>query len=121
MRHWQVRDVMTANPMTVTPATPLKDVVGILVRGANRCRARTHLAGPGGRCRHRAAAPGARRRAGDGRPQGTEVLNEPNGPGVTPRLPSGAYLATLVPSIRGLGSWPVRARPAELEAKRLRM
>ena len=33
MRHWQVRDVMTANPMTVTPATPLKDVVGILVRG----------------------------------------------------------------------------------------
>jgi CBS domain-containing protein len=33
MRHWQVRDVMTANPMTVTPATPLKDVIGILVRG----------------------------------------------------------------------------------------
>jgi CBS domain-containing protein len=33
MRHWQVRDVITANPMTVTPATPLKDVVGILVRG----------------------------------------------------------------------------------------
>jgi CBS domain-containing protein len=33
MRHWQVRDVMTANPMTVTPPTPLKDVVGILVRG----------------------------------------------------------------------------------------
>jgi CBS domain-containing protein len=33
MRHWQVRDVMTANPMTVTPATPLKDVASILVRG----------------------------------------------------------------------------------------
>jgi hypothetical protein len=26
MRHWQVRDVITANPVTVTPATPLKDV-----------------------------------------------------------------------------------------------
>jgi CBS domain-containing protein len=33
MRHFRVRDVMTANPMTVTPATPLKDVAGILVRG----------------------------------------------------------------------------------------
>jgi CBS domain-containing protein len=33
MRHYRVRDVMTANPMTVTPATPLKDVAGILVRG----------------------------------------------------------------------------------------
>jgi CBS domain-containing protein len=33
MRHWQVRDVMTANPMTVTPATPLKDVASILVKG----------------------------------------------------------------------------------------
>jgi CBS domain-containing protein len=33
MRHYRVRDVMTANPMTVTPATPLKDVAGHLVRG----------------------------------------------------------------------------------------
>ena len=33
MRHYQVRDVMTANPMTVTPATPLKNVADILVRG----------------------------------------------------------------------------------------
>jgi CBS domain-containing protein len=33
MRHYQVRDVMTANPMTVTPATPLKNVAGILVGG----------------------------------------------------------------------------------------
>ena len=33
MRHYQVRDVMTANPMTVTPATPLKNVAEILVRG----------------------------------------------------------------------------------------
>jgi CBS domain-containing protein len=33
MRHYRVRDVMTAGPMTVTPATPLKDVVGVLVRG----------------------------------------------------------------------------------------
>ena len=33
MRHYQVRDVMTANPMTVTPATPLKHVADILVRG----------------------------------------------------------------------------------------
>jgi CBS domain-containing protein len=33
MRHYQVRDVMTTNPMTVTPATPLKDVASILVRG----------------------------------------------------------------------------------------
>lgn len=32
MRHYQVRDVMTANPMTVTPATPLKNVADILVR-----------------------------------------------------------------------------------------
>ena len=33
MRHFQVRDVMTADPMTVTPATPLKNVADILVRG----------------------------------------------------------------------------------------
>ncbi len=33
MRHYQVRDVMAANPMTVTPATPLKNVADILVRG----------------------------------------------------------------------------------------
>jgi len=33
MRHYQVQDVMTANPMTVTPATPLKNVADILVRG----------------------------------------------------------------------------------------
>lgn len=33
MRHWQVLDVMTANPMTVTPGTSLKDVASILVRG----------------------------------------------------------------------------------------
>ena len=33
MRHYQVRDVMTANPQTVTPATPLKNVADILVRG----------------------------------------------------------------------------------------
>ena len=33
MRHYQVRDVMTANPKTVTPATPLKNVADILVRG----------------------------------------------------------------------------------------
>ena len=33
MRHYQVRDVMTANPMTVTPATPLKNVAAFLVRG----------------------------------------------------------------------------------------
>jgi CBS domain-containing protein len=33
MGHYQVRDVMTADPTAVTPATPLKDVAGILVRG----------------------------------------------------------------------------------------
>jgi len=33
MRHYQVRDVMTASPMTVTPAAPLKNVADILVRG----------------------------------------------------------------------------------------
>ena len=33
MRHYQVRNVMTANPMTVAPATPLKNVADILVRG----------------------------------------------------------------------------------------
>jgi CBS domain-containing protein len=33
MRHYQVRDVMTASPATVTPATPLKHVADILVRG----------------------------------------------------------------------------------------
>jgi CBS domain-containing protein len=33
MRHYQVRDVMTADPMTVTPAAPLKNVADILVRG----------------------------------------------------------------------------------------
>ena len=32
MRHCLVRDVMTADPATVTPATPLKDVADILVR-----------------------------------------------------------------------------------------
>ena len=32
MRHYQVRDVMTASPITVTPATPLKNVADILVR-----------------------------------------------------------------------------------------
>lgn len=30
MRHRQVRDVMAADPMTVTPVTPLKDVADIL-------------------------------------------------------------------------------------------
>ena len=33
MRHYQVRDVMTASPVTVTPATPLKNVADLLVRG----------------------------------------------------------------------------------------
>jgi CBS domain-containing protein len=33
MHHFQVRDVMTANPLTVTPATPLKQVADIVVRG----------------------------------------------------------------------------------------
>jgi predicted transcriptional regulator len=32
MRHYQVRDVMTAGPMTVTPSTPIKEVASILVR-----------------------------------------------------------------------------------------
>ena len=32
MRHYLVRDVMTADPTTVTPAMPLKDVADILVR-----------------------------------------------------------------------------------------
>jgi CBS domain-containing protein len=31
MRHLQVRDVMTADPVTVTAGTPLKDLAGILV------------------------------------------------------------------------------------------
>jgi len=33
MRHYQVRDVMTASLMTVTPAAALKNVADILVRG----------------------------------------------------------------------------------------
>jgi CBS domain-containing protein len=33
MRHYQVRNVMTTNPATVSPDTPLKDVAEILVRG----------------------------------------------------------------------------------------
>jgi len=32
MRHYEVRDVMTADPATVTPATPIKDLPGILVK-----------------------------------------------------------------------------------------
>ena len=32
MRHYEVRDVMTADPVTVTPATPIKDLAGILVK-----------------------------------------------------------------------------------------
>ncbi len=32
MRHYQVRDVMTAGPMTVTPSTPIKEVAALLVR-----------------------------------------------------------------------------------------
>jgi CBS domain-containing protein len=31
MRHLQVRDVMTVDPVTVTPGTPLKDLAGIMV------------------------------------------------------------------------------------------
>jgi hypothetical protein len=31
MRHYQVRDVMTAGPMTVTPSTPIKEVASMLV------------------------------------------------------------------------------------------
>jgi CBS domain-containing protein len=31
MRHYEVRDVMTADPVTVTPATPIKDLAGLLV------------------------------------------------------------------------------------------
>lgn len=32
MRHYQVRDVMAADPLTVTPATPVKDLADSLVR-----------------------------------------------------------------------------------------
>lgn len=32
MRHYQVRDVMTAGPVTVTPSTPIKEVASMLVR-----------------------------------------------------------------------------------------
>ena len=31
MRHYEVRDLMTTAPVTVTPATPVKDLAGILV------------------------------------------------------------------------------------------
>ena len=47
MRHYQVRDVMTANPMTVTPARPLKNVADILVRGRIGV-VPVYSAGPGG-------------------------------------------------------------------------
>ena len=32
MPHYEVRDVMTADPVTVTPATSIKDLAGILVK-----------------------------------------------------------------------------------------
>ncbi len=32
MGHYQVRDVMTTDPVTVTPATPVKDLAGLMVR-----------------------------------------------------------------------------------------
>lgn len=32
MRHCEVRDLMTADPVTATPATPIKDLAGILVK-----------------------------------------------------------------------------------------
>ena len=32
MRHYEVRDVMTADPVTVTPAAPIKDLADILVK-----------------------------------------------------------------------------------------
>jgi CBS domain-containing protein len=32
MRHYEVRDLMTADPVTVTLATPIKDLVGVLVK-----------------------------------------------------------------------------------------
>ena len=32
MRHYEVRDVMTADPVTVTPATSIKELAGILVK-----------------------------------------------------------------------------------------
>src|SRR5689334_1580397 len=32
MRHYQVRDVITVGPMTVTPSTPIKEVASMLVR-----------------------------------------------------------------------------------------
>jgi CBS domain-containing protein len=32
MRHYEVRDVMTTDPVTVTPATSIKDLAGILVK-----------------------------------------------------------------------------------------
>ena len=32
MRHYRVRDVMSANPTTVTPATPLENVAEMLVK-----------------------------------------------------------------------------------------
>jgi CBS domain-containing protein len=32
MRHYQVRDVMTTGPVTVTPSTPIKEVASMLVR-----------------------------------------------------------------------------------------
>ncbi len=32
VRHYEVRDLMTTDPVTVTPATPVKDLAGILVK-----------------------------------------------------------------------------------------
>ena len=32
MCHYEVRDVMTADPVTVTPATPIKDLAAIMVK-----------------------------------------------------------------------------------------
>jgi CBS domain-containing protein len=32
MRHYEIRDLMTADPVTVTPGTPIKDLAGILVK-----------------------------------------------------------------------------------------
>ena len=78
MRHYEVRDVMTADPVTVTPATPIKDLAGILVKQRIGALPVVTPHGRPGRPRHR-GGPAQERAAPAG--SGRLALDAPDLPG----------------------------------------
>ena len=110
MRHYEVRDVMTADPVTVTPATSIKDLAGILVK--QRIGALPVLTPQGARRPRRRGGPAEERAApaGPGRP----ALDAPD-------LPARRDIATAETAGEIMTRHPATVRPGATVAEAARL